>query len=494
MKYLVYALITLSVIFLYVLFNEFAVGLLRPRGEILRKWYLGEKEVTFPFREKVSEKVERVFKTFVFSDEEKTRFLVVQSPFVHGLEVKINGEVVLRRGMEKPMNMWTTALLAPLDLKKGKNVIELKISALYDYTIPPPFIVEKPSLIVPRMMFLVGLPIFSAGVLAAIGLILIFMSLKLAIPYRNVYGIFGTAFVMRSVWLSNFIPLMMPPAAFLVWKKSIFALTHWIRGFYNLGVEMRAGRRYTSKYVFAVLIFYTVFAFTVKDISTARRMGYYLSYFVLGVMIYDLILIAMKKDPWLFSAFLTSVLNTAGFIFIRLMPYHPSFTFVESIYFSVVFSIILLREFEDMKEKLEKESVRSMIDPLTQVHNRRVLGTIDFTSNDSILFLDLNDFKLINDNFGHEFGDEVLKDFAKVLKNSVRSNDVVVRYGGDEFVVVLKGCDMKEAEEIARRISEEFEKIRGVKVAFGVCGGIGNLKEAIKIADERMYEMKRRLK
>lgn len=70
----------------------------------------------------------------------------------------------------------------------------------------------------------------------------------------------------------------------------------------------------------------------------------------------------------------------------------------------------------------------------------------------SVLLCDLDHFKLINDRFGHDAGDRVLTDFATLLRTSVRSHDTVIRWGGEEFLVILPGCDHLGAAGLADRL------------------------------------------
>jgi hypothetical protein len=93
-----------------------------------------------------------------------------------------------------------------------------------------------------------------------------------------------------------------------------------------------------------------------------------------------------------------------------------------------------------------KEVLQELVDrdSLTGLSNRGVLPALlraSDTSAASILFFDLNDFKLINDSYGHQVGDDCLKRFARALEASFRAEDHVVRYAGDEFVVVTRGLD-----------------------------------------------------
>ncbi|MGI9951281.1 GGDEF domain-containing protein [Moorellaceae bacterium AZ2] len=150
-----------------------------------------------------------------------------------------------------------------------------------------------------------------------------------------------------------------------------------------------------------------------------------------------------------------------------------------------------------------QECVR--LDPLTGIPNRmslkaRLEEEIERGENFCVVFLDLNDFKVVNDRFGHLVGDEILIKAAQVLRSALRSRDFLARYGGDEFVAVLPGTDDKEGKKIAERLgSKEVDCGKGVVVTFswGLAAyptDASELNELLKCADTRMYEHKARLK
>lgn len=112
--------------------------------------------------------------------------------------------------------------------------------------------------------------------------------------------------------------------------------------------------------------------------------------------------------------------------------------------------------------------------------------------------IDLDGFKKVNDSLGHTKGDDVLVEFAQVLKNSTRSSDVVARMGGDEFIIILKNTDAKGAEDYAMRLRRKFEE-SGLKAQCGVDFSMGisifehlpeNLDDATHQADLLMYKAK----
>jgi diguanylate cyclase (GGDEF)-like protein len=138
-------------------------------------------------------------------------------------------------------------------------------------------------------------------------------------------------------------------------------------------------------------------------------------------------------------------------------------------------------------------------DPLTGLANRRALPEVFrdvFPTGATILFFDLNDFKGINDRYGHQMGDDCLKRFARVLQASFRPDDHVIRYAGDEFVVVAPSADPAQVLDRVERVRErlKFERSDGPPIRFAVGHAYlninGDAEEALKAADEAMYREK----
>lgn len=118
----------------------------------------------------------------------------------------------------------------------------------------------------------------------------------------------------------------------------------------------------------------------------------------------------------------------------------------------------------------------------------------------AVLFADLDGFKSVNDRFGHEAGDEVLREVGQRLTHAVRNHDVVVRYGGDEFVVVCPNTDRAESEVVAKRIQEAIctpilvtNGVAEVGVSTGIAigpGGFADVEALMRNADDTMYRIK----
>lgn len=165
----------------------------------------------------------------------------------------------------------------------------------------------------------------------------------------------------------------------------------------------------------------------------------------------------------------------------------------------------------EIKLMLEKLEHHSMHDPLTELHNRRYFNAIlsyEVSRSERhkhtfcLLMIDLDDFKKINDTYGHFSGDEMLKQFADLLLLRLRKNDVIARIGGDEFSVLLTETNSengkKTAQELAEKISVNiFRDSQGHNFHCSVSIGIANyprdaqsLEKLKTCADEALYAAK----
>lgn len=166
---------------------------------------------------------------------------------------------------------------------------------------------------------------------------------------------------------------------------------------------------------------------------------------------------------------------------------------------------ILEEKLKEANSKLKKRAIR---DSLTGLYNHgeimeRIRTEINRSSHRNssltIMMVDIDDFREINNKYGHMFGDKVLQKIALKIKNNIRKMDVAGRIGGDEMLIIFPETTIKEAEKIAERIINSIrkEKIEGVKVTFSA--GLyqhksEDAKELIAKADKMMYKAKNKRK
>jgi diguanylate cyclase (GGDEF)-like protein len=123
----------------------------------------------------------------------------------------------------------------------------------------------------------------------------------------------------------------------------------------------------------------------------------------------------------------------------------------------LIYAYILMSRIEASRRKLEQQS---SVDTLTGLMNRRALferaqSLFDGLGDDRrlvVMFADLDKFKAVNDTYGHAVGDEVLRQFAGILRDCMRSSDTAARFGGDEFVLLLPETSLNDAKTVAERL------------------------------------------
>ena len=161
----------------------------------------------------------------------------------------------------------------------------------------------------------------------------------------------------------------------------------------------------------------------------------------------------------------------------------------------------------DNLEKLKQANT----DPLTKLPNRRFLESVYFEramQNPadyfplSLVMVDADHFKQVNDNYGHDTGDKVLKHFADMMRQSVRSSDVVARTGGEEFLILYPQTTLSQAIKLANAIREKIAETPFIEdevnialtASFGVETALtdNGLHASLKHADDNLYEAKQR--
>ena len=172
--------------------------------------------------------------------------------------------------------------------------------------------------------------------------------------------------------------------------------------------------------------------------------------------------------------------------------------------------VITLNDITERVKLHQQIEILSVTDPLTSALNRRALVLYGeqeiqrahrYHRNLTLILLDVDDFKRINDTYGHPSGDYVLKTIVQVIRKIIRETDFVFRYGGDEFIVLLLETEVNEALEPANRIHEELERLSvdaeqdiasQIQVSLGITGlsANDNLEKMLQRTDQALYQAK----
>ncbi len=171
-----------------------------------------------------------------------------------------------------------------------------------------------------------------------------------------------------------------------------------------------------------------------------------------------------------------------------------------------------LNHLADMYEHIQALDELANRDFLTKLHSRKyfyenatpyVYKAYEDEEPCAIIMIDIDDFKKINDTHGHDIGDKVIKQVAKVLHDGLKGSDIVARYGGEEFCILLRDTDAEAAKIVCENLREKMSKQRvrkvaipkGVDISFTVSIGLNtevtpSLEEMIIVADAMLYEAK----
>ncbi len=186
----------------------------------------------------------------------------------------------------------------------------------------------------------------------------------------------------------------------------------------------------------------------------------------------------------------------------------------EYMYLLEEISLDLSFALEKIEMQAEKDGLfeKSTRDELTYLYNRyyfNLMATQEFLKATrygyplSVAFLDIDNFKQVNDSCGHHIGDLVLRDFADAIVSHIRRSDMAFRYGGEEFVILFSHATLKDALSVVQRIKEFLSKKDGLsvldkKIRYTFSAGIVCLEqekdiyELVEKADKKMYEAKQK--
>lgn len=409
----------------------------------------------------------------------------------------------------------------PKDKVRDTNTISIKVNALYEVGIekdPIGIVSAEASRHISERIetktqsfTLIGIGIFILGII--ITMMMIFLSEK-----KNVSLMY---FLLSIVFLSifsldymNFTQIAFP---FIIFKKIIiFSLFACI---FFLGLSFSRMFKSTSSWVFSTFLFciMTLAVILANNMIVFKKI-YDVLIPLLSINIIVWIIIASKnlKEKDEAIIFLCSFINlliislTDGLLMVIQGGTISTSIASHVLVFSFILVLVLYLEINRRNITIENETrqrshfyKQAISDQLTGVFNLK--HTIELltaeTSPYTLVMIDIDNFKTINDHFGHQGGDFMLKHLVKKMKDEFRDTDLIGRYGGDEFIVLLRGCSEKNAFDIMNRFRMHMENDRPkfgssvmnttLSIGIAYCNiPNGDTTAIITQADEALYRAK----
>ncbi|MCD6450469.1 MAG: GGDEF domain-containing protein, partial [Thermotogaceae bacterium] len=470
-----------------------------PKGAILLEtWYINGVEYKLPAVVSVTRPSTLVAISYVYTDNEGDYYLTIPMVSTNALEVYVNGKKVYSEGyVEGYVNVWTKAFQFPVNLMKSRNDIKIFFHNLHSLDFRKvPYISEKPNTRISLLNFLIDFGSkASLGIAIILGFLLAFMAYKRS--HYDYYVNFAHGFVFLGLYMADasFWEFYMSSTEFEVAKRIVYSSIGMAIMFFVLGADMvRFGKvlRKTRILSYPALVL-SLFILFYPDFIIVRHVHMLEApYLILLVIVFWMKMVSYKESVLSYSSLLLMLgaIQYMISVFALSLSIPPVLGYCTT-YSSITFTYYLVTQQRRIEDRLMGVNEELFKEPLTGAYNRRMLDDIEINKEDALIFFDLDDFKQINDRYGHHYGDEVLKKFVEIAKRIVRKTDYVIRYGGDEFIIVLRDCDEKKARSVARKITRNFHEKTKAHLSFGVVTGHKDVYDALKAADRVMYRIKK---
>lgn len=320
-------------------------------------------------------------------------------------------------------------------------------------------------------------------------------------PVAIIFGIIYMLFIIADYFainiISSFLVILIIRVLFLTASISMYFCVRKVKDYYNLSYLL------TAYELWAIISFMVI-------IYQYRSIGF-VSLF--SVMAITLALYIIPNKP-IHTQIITILFNLSFFIlFANNIEDLATNMMPKIIAYDLIFIILgnmvayLTNSYRRKQFAYSNELLRlSITDPLTGLYNRikfdeELNRWIDYCSRYenplSLVILDIDDFKRINDTYGHLAGDSVLKNIASVVGKTVRSTDIFARWGGEEFVILLPNTDIRQAMEMTERVriciqKSKYDVSESLTCSFGLVSlqRSENADSLLQRADKHLYDAK----
>lgn len=355
-------------------------------------------------------------------------------------------------------------------------------------------------------------------IILSIGFLMFSIVAMVVIYYINknkeigfLYSAIATVFI--AIYFIDYLKIVHLPYSYLTYKK-IFMISLYIAVWFYMLAMSKFLDCFYLKYLAAFnTISFIVMSLLVNDFILYKKLYsyWYLALLVNIILGFICSLKNLKKVRQAFiflAAFLYSSIYASLAILIEF--FNSSFSINSPLVYIVIFSALpLLFGFEELtskekqisheKQLKEREYINALTDNLSGAWNQRFLYSelYEKMGQSVIAMCDIDDFKVINDNYSHLAGDHVIKEFSDLVKRSIRKTDYLCRYGGDEFIILFYNCDVDQVsmimEEIRRKVERHKFIYKGQIMKITISIGIYKTKkdesvdQALEMVDKELY-------
>jgi len=505
--YILATCIVFGLFFLLLLVPIKTSGLILDKGQVITPDGQNQ-EVGFPFLLPLGSE-NRVTFQFHFSDTDGDT-LVIRRPSGNALAVFLNGEQIYKLGdMENPSsNIWNSTLVIPLlDDLKSDNLLEIKLSgSSHDVGLSiPPYIEDYRTASnrtgLGRFLYHDLLNI-SIGAALITGLILIVSSISREPKYRGEFFL-GLACLLAAFYCLDYtLRLTSGSLAMFLWLKKAMMVAGYLAALcFLIGMELYLTRRLgISKVMIYVTLASVLLIIAAGNMVVLAKMLNYLNV-VLLINIAGTVIVIVQHQKQKLWMIIPAVLLTLSMIqMVMLTALNLSYPFVMQyviLVSAVAFGVSMINEYNQLYRENNELEQKANRDPLTGVYNRNILYKISPRSQDVLVIMDIDNLKLFNDRFGHPEGDRLLKSLMETVCSNLRQTDLVIRYGGDEFILILRDSTVEIVERVMQRIKNQFSQkkfVNWVSFSYGIEEVGETFSDTLVRADETLYSMKKESK
>jgi diguanylate cyclase (GGDEF)-like protein len=452
--------------------------------------------------------------------------LVLPEINANAFSVYIDGQLIGRIGdiQNGRTNRWNTphTFTLPQSMDAGGHTIEIRGYGLYEIGITTTPYFHSGNSYSPKILLLYFFNNIAVAFIigALVILVLIFIITARTIITENKHRLFlALGLLGLAVYLFDYLYIPYLPCEYFIFKKIplaglYFGIFFSIPGFFgyhnhrlNLGAKLVMLLPALS---FVIILFFPQNIFQVREVYKYANLSL-LPYIIL---MHASLMYRRESDERnrliVFGLTFMTILALRDVIQIILDQGTMILSHLGIAIFLLTITFAFIREMAEYYTELVKmeqwaDAVyqESMHDPLTGALNRKAFDVLKKLRPErfSIIILDLDDFKPINDTYGHQAGDHVLISVAEAIIQNIRKSDYLVRLGGDEFAVILFGCDLEtargSAEHLLSRIRElqiQYEEhVLRISCSMGVgtVSTAANVDERMVKIDQSMYSAKR---